>query len=83
MNDTEEKELLLGILPAGYSYKFIEYEIHEKSVHEFQFELGTRVNVSKKENHFSQISMQVPCVHSTFRMERLIDHLTMKMPGGC
>ena len=56
MNNTEEKELLLGILPAGYSYKVIQYEIHGNSVDDFKFELETRVDVSEKENVKSFLS---------------------------
>ena len=45
MNDTEEKELLLGILPAGYSYKFIEYEIHETEVMFFHWKESCDVKI--------------------------------------
>jgi hypothetical protein len=40
--------LLKAILPKGYSYRFLKFELQPNNLQEIKFNLETRVNVNKQ-----------------------------------
>ena len=69
MSKTEEEELLLGILPQGYSYQFTRYKIHQHSGDEVQFTLEMRVNVCDQNNVKLFLSELNDSSHCTFNIK--------------
>ena len=67
MHNVEEEILLKAMLPEGYSYKFLKYELQPNNLQEIKFSLEARVNVSQQtsvKQFLSAFSQSTGC---TFR----------------
>ena len=49
-NKEGEEDLLRGMLPANYSYKFVSHSIGQHSSEDIKFDLEVRVNVHDENN---------------------------------
>ena len=65
MHKDEEEILLKAMLPEGYSYKFLKYELQPNNLQEIKFSLETRVNVSQQTSVKQFLSAQAAL--STYR----------------
>ena len=50
MDREEEENLLHAMLPEGYDYKFVKYDLQQNNLQEIKFCLETRVNVKNHSN---------------------------------
>ena len=48
MEPEEKENLLLAMLPEGYQYKFVHYELEQNNLEEIRFSLEARVNVTEQ-----------------------------------
>ena len=48
MQKEEEENLIQAMLPDGYNYKFVKYELEQNDLEEIKFCLEARVNVSNQ-----------------------------------
>ena len=69
MSNTEDEELILGVLPQGYSYQFSHHKIHQQNGDEVQFTLETRVNVCDQNNVKLFLSDLNKSSHCTFNIQ--------------
>ena len=69
MEPEEKENLLLAMLPEGYQYKFVHYELEQNNLEEIRFSLEARVNVTEQKGvklFLSQLNQSTGC---TFNLQ--------------
>ena len=69
MDREEEEKLLHAMLPPGYAYKFLKYNLQQNDLQEIKFNLETRVNVKIQSNVKQFLSDLNESTGCTFNMQ--------------
>ena len=72
MEPDKKENLLLAMLPEGYNYKFVNYELEHNNLEEIKFSLEARINVTEEKGvkvFLSQLSIccSSRCLHESLQ----------------